>query len=153
MTSLLEDKSSCAICQRIVDNLIKLSVGKTESILSERIVGIEKVMVEREKAAINAAQTLITKDGQEQLNKFVLKEELNQRIKEIDDKIAGPLGIELRMRVVEQESHGAAEREKRIAALELSRGTIDAKMYMIVLGLSAFIAALATAIMHFVFKG
>lgn len=152
MTALLEDKSFCALCQRNMERLIKLSVDKVEVVLYERVNGIEKVMVEREKAAINAAQALITKDGQEQLNKFVLKEELNSRIREIDEKIVGPLGMELRMRTVEQESHGAPDREKRISLLEQSKGVMDAKMFMIVIGISAFMTAVITTVLHLLFK-
>ena len=152
MTALLEDKSFCALCQRNMERLIKLSVDKVEVVLYERVNGIEKVMVEREKAAINAAQALITKDGQEQLSKFVLKEELNSRIREIDEKIVGPLGMELRMRTVEQESHGAADREKRISLLEQSKGVMDAKMFMIVIGISAFMTAVITTVLHLLFK-
>ena len=152
MTALLEDKSFCALCQRNMERLIKLSVDKVEVVLYERVNGIEKVMVEREKAAINAAQALITKDGQEQLSKFVLKEELNSRIREIDEKNVGPLGMELRMRTVEQESHGAPDREKRIGLLEQSKGVMDAKMFMIVIGISAFMTAVITTVLHLLFK-
>ena len=152
MTYLLEDKSFCALCQHNMERLIKISVDKVEVVLYERVNGIEKVMVEREKAAINAAQALITKDGQEQLSKFVLKEELNSRIREIDEKIVGPLGMELRMRTVEQESHGAADREKRISLLEQSKGVMDAKMFMIVIGISAFMTAVITTVLHLLFK-
>jgi hypothetical protein len=124
-----------------------------EKLINLRTEGIEKIMTEREKAAIIAAQAFITRESQEQMVKFALKKDLDERIKTTQDQITGPLGLELRMRIVEQESHGSSEREKRIAALELSRGSVDAKMFMIVIGLSAFITAAMTAILHFLFKG
>lgn len=135
MTALLEDKSTCLLCQRSMETLIKLRTDKVEAVFEEKIVGIVNVMTEREKAAINAAQTLITKDGQEQLNKFVLKQELSDRIKLIQEQLTGTLGLELRMRSVEQ-----------------AKGVVDAKMYMIVIGLSALITAGTTVIIHTLFK-
>jgi hypothetical protein len=135
-----------------MESMVKLAIGRAESILAERVESIKAVMVEREKASINAAQALITKDGQEQMSKFVLKQELNDRIERLQEQLTGPLGLELRMRIVEQESHGSAEREKRISALELQKGSFDAKLYMIIVGMSALITAVMTAILHVLFK-
>ena len=123
-----------------------------DRIISEKVSGLKDLMAEREKAALLAAQALITKDGQEQLAKFVLKQEMGDRITLIQDQITGPLGLELRMRTVEFESHGALDREKRISLLEQSKGVMDAKMLMIIIGLSAFITGIVTAILHIVFK-
>ena len=92
-------------------------------------------MAEREKAALAAAQALIVKENQEQLSKFVLKQELNDSIKKLQDQLTGPLGQELRMR-----------------ALELSRGSLDAKMFMIIIGLSAFVTAGMTMFLRFWIK-
>jgi len=121
-------------------------------IIDLNVKGIMGIMDEREKAATVAAQALITKESHDQMAKYVLKQELDLRMKETKEQITGPLGLELRMRCVEQESHGAADREKRISALELSRGTLDAKMWMIVIGLSAFVTASLTAFLHYFLK-
>ena len=85
-------------------------------------------MDEREKATVMAAQALITKDGNEQLAKFVLKQELSSQITGLQDQITGSLGLELRMRALEQQ-----------------KGIIDAKLYVIIIGLSALITAITTA--------
>ena len=121
-------------------------------IIDLRSEGIERVMEEREKASIIAAQALITKESQEQLSKFVLKQELNERMKRIQEQLTGPLGFELRMRVVEQESHGSSDREKRISALELAKGAMDGKMFMIVIGLSAFVTAVVATLLQLLFS-
>lgn len=123
--------------KRHFDEVIKLRFGT-----------VEKVMIEREKASIIAAQALITKDGSEQLAKFVLKQELSERIKEIRDKIEGPLGLELRMRTVEQDSRGAPERENRISVLEQKGGALSAQLYLVIIGLPLAVAVLGTLITY-----
>ena len=114
-----------------------------DRVLEEKFKAIREVMLEREKAALLAAQALITKDGQEQLAKFVLKQELGDRITLIQDQITGPLGLELRMRTVEFESHGAPEREKRIGVLENKSGAISAQLYMIIVGIPLAVTVIA----------
>ena len=97
-------------------------------LIGAKLDTVNKVMDEREKATINAAQALITKDGSEQLSKFVLKQELTSQIIGLQDQITGSLGLELRMRSLEQQ-----------------KGIIDAKLYVIIIGLSALITAITTA--------
>jgi hypothetical protein len=125
----------CLICQKSVHEKIELEIGHIEDVIKLTIKRVEDVMAEREKAALAAAQALIVKENQEQLSKFVLKQELNDSIKKLQDQLTGPLGQELRMR-----------------ALELSRGSLDAKMFMIIIGLSAFVTAGMTMFLRFWIK-
>lgn len=104
-----------------------------DQLISAKLKTLERVMDEREKASIIAAQALIIKDGQDQLNKFVLKKELDDKITSIQEQLTGSLGLELRMRAQENQ-HGA----------------ISAQLYMVIIGLPLAVTVVITAITYLI---
>ena len=97
-----------------------------------------------------AASTLVTKESQEQLVKFVLKQEMEDKLDKIQAQLTGPLGFELRMRAVEQESHGTNDREKRISSLETRGGAISAQLYLVIIGLPIAVTTIVTIITYMI---
>lgn len=107
-------------CKEYLKETTKLHIERIESILKER-----------EKATILLAQSETARRESEMLEKFVLRQNYEKEIKSLQDQITGPLGIELRMRKAEQD-----------------RGVVDAKLYMIIVGIPLAV----TAVMFFVMQ-
>ena len=121
-----------------------------DRIMEEKFKALKGIMDEREKTSMIAASTLVTKESQEQLVKFVLKQEMEDKLDKIQAQLTGPLGFELRMRAVEQESHGANDRDKRISSLETRGGAISAQLYLVIIGLPIAVTTIVTIITYMI---
>lgn len=111
-----------------------------ERIIDLKIDTVNAKMEEREKATILLAQNQMERQSADLVEKYVLRETHRLDIGTLRDQLFGPIGFELRIR-----------------ALEQSRGVLDAKMWLVIIGLplavSVIIAVVLNVMMGHILKG
>ncbi|MBV6342377.1 hypothetical protein HWQ67_12350 [Candidatus Magnetobacterium casensis] len=110
-----------------------------EKYVELKIDTVMAILEEREKATEVMARNIVNTRTAEMERAFVLQEQHTKDISNVQGQISGPLGLELRMRSQEQ-----------------SRGVMDAKLYLIIIGLplavSVTIAVIINIFLAHVFK-
>ncbi|MBV6343667.1 hypothetical protein [Candidatus Magnetobacterium casense] len=104
----------------MLEKYIELKIGILDAVLKEREKAVENLAKQE---AQNAAASIA--------KEYVLRETHTRDIKTLQEQISGPLGMELRMR-----------------ALEQSKGVVDAKMYMILIGIPLAVSGLMYILMN-----
>lgn len=107
-----------------------------EKLTHQEIARIESILDEREKATVLLAQNQLDKQSSEMIEKYVLQDTHRIEIKGLQNQLTGPLGLELRMR-----------------ALEQAKGSLDAKLYMVIVGIPLAVSAIIYILMNHIFKG
>lgn len=107
-----------------------------EKLTHQEIIRIESILKEREKATEVLARNEANKATAVMVKEYVQRETHAKDVHNLQDQISGPLGLELRMRSLEQ-----------------AKGSLDAKLYMVIVGIPLAVSAIIYILMNHIFKG